>query len=95
MLEWDRYGFHKTLARTRYVELVFLLPVASAGHIVYSGASGPWTFDTLFFMLGWDQYGFPKKRAGTHYLEFVFFHPVGFAGHIVHLMRTSPTWIHP
>jgi hypothetical protein len=40
MFRWDRYGFHKKCARTRYAELVFLHPVESVGHVVHfsSGA---------------------------------------------------------
>jgi hypothetical protein len=37
ILEWDRYRFHKKRAGTRYVELVFLHLVSSAGHVVHSG----------------------------------------------------------
>jgi hypothetical protein len=72
MLRWYRCGFYKKRVRTRYVELVFLHPVGSAGHVVYSGASGAQNGDTLFFMLWWAQCGFHKKRIGTHYAELVF-----------------------
>jgi hypothetical protein len=39
-LRWDRYGYDKKRARTRYAELVFLHPMESVGHVVYSDASG-------------------------------------------------------
>jgi hypothetical protein len=55
MLGWDLYGFHKKRVGTRYAELVYLLPVGSAGHIVHSGASKPRSVDTLFVMLGCDR----------------------------------------
>jgi hypothetical protein len=51
MLWWDRYGFHKKHAGTRYAELVFLHPMGSAGHIVHSGHE---TSTHYCFMLGWD-----------------------------------------
>jgi hypothetical protein len=63
---------HKKPVETRYVELVFLHPVGSVGHVVHSGVSGTQNADSLFFMLDWDQYGFHKKHAGTHYAELVF-----------------------
>jgi hypothetical protein len=44
---------------TRYVELVFLHPVGSAGHVVHSCASEQQNIDALFFMLGWAQGRFP------------------------------------
>jgi hypothetical protein len=84
MLGWDRYGFYKSCAGTRYVKLLFLHPVGSAGHIVHFGASGERIIDTLFFNLRWDWYGFDKKRFRTCYVELVFLHPVGSAGHVVH-----------
>jgi hypothetical protein len=68
--------------------LCFLLPVGSAGHIVYSGASEVQNIDALFFMLEGDRCGFHKKHAGVHYAELVFLHPEGFAGQEVHSGRS-------
>jgi hypothetical protein len=75
---------HKKHAKTLYVELVFLLLVRSAGHVVLSGAYGQHNAIVLFFMLGWDWCGFQKESAGTCCAELVFFHPVGSASHVEH-----------
>jgi hypothetical protein len=58
--------------------------VGSAGHIMYSGASGARNVDTLFFMLGWNRYRFDKKRLRTLYAKLLFSHPVGSMGNVVH-----------
>jgi hypothetical protein len=73
MLKWPRCGFHQKDVGTRYVQLVFLYPVVSSGHVVYSGASRAQNMLALFFMLEWDRYGFNKKRTGTHYTKLVLF----------------------
>jgi hypothetical protein len=52
MLGWARCGFHRKLAGICYAELVFLHPLGSAGHIVYSDVSKAPIVDELFFMLG-------------------------------------------
>jgi hypothetical protein len=52
VLGWDRFGFHKMCARTRYAEFVFLHPVGSVGHVVNSNPFGAQNVDALFFMLG-------------------------------------------
>jgi hypothetical protein len=78
-----RYGFHKTQARTRYTELVFLYQVGFVGHVVHSSAPGTRIVDTIFFVLGWERYGFDKKCIEPRYAELLFFHLVGSAGHIV------------
>jgi hypothetical protein len=41
MIQWDQYGFDKEHTRTRYIDLVFLHPVGSAGHVMHSGAFRP------------------------------------------------------
>jgi hypothetical protein len=60
MVRWDPYRFNKKYAGTRYAELVFLHPVGSTGHIVYSSASRARNVDALFFVDGWDRYRYDK-----------------------------------
>jgi hypothetical protein len=84
MLEWTQCVLHQKGTGTRYAQLVFLHPVGSSGHVVYSGASGARNMIALFFILVWDGYGFNKMRVGRCYVELVFLHPVGSVGHVVH-----------
>jgi hypothetical protein len=74
----------KKRAGTSYTELVFLHPVGSEGHLVYSAMSGAQNVDTLFFIFRWVLYGLHKKRGGTRYSEHVFLHLAGSADHVVH-----------
>jgi hypothetical protein len=84
MLGWDEYGLDKKCIGARYIEHMFLHPVGSVGHVVYSCASRAQNGDTLFFMLGFDFYGSDKKSDGTRYAKLVFLHLMGSAGHVVH-----------
>jgi hypothetical protein len=65
MLGWDRYRFNKMCAGTHDVELVFLHPMGSVGHVVHTGASGARNMIALFFMLECDWYGFKKMHRDT------------------------------
>jgi hypothetical protein len=87
---WNWYGVNKKCDRTHYAELVFLQPVGSAGHIVYSCATVPGNIRTQFFMLGWARCGFHKKCVVTHYAELVFLHLVESGGHIMHPDVSGP-----
>jgi hypothetical protein len=51
MLGWDRYGFDKKCAGTRYAKLLFLHPVGSEGHIVPFDVPGARIVDALLFMV--------------------------------------------
>jgi hypothetical protein len=68
MLRWDQYGLHKRRAGTRYAKHLFLHPVGSAGHVVFSSAYGTRSIDKLVIMLSWDRYGFDKNRVGTSHV---------------------------
>jgi hypothetical protein len=95
MLELFGCGSHKKHTRTRYAELVFLLLVGSARHVVGSSASVAQNVDAIFFMLGLAQCGCPKKRVTTRYAELVFLHLVRSMGHVV--CSSGPgheTWMH-
>jgi hypothetical protein len=70
--------------RTRYVEIMFLHLVGSAGHVVRYCASRAQNVDALFFMLVWDREGFDKKHIGTRCAEFVFLHSLGSTCHVQH-----------
>jgi hypothetical protein len=85
MLVWSQGSFHKKCTGTRYAKLVFLHPVASAGHVVISGVSRPRMINALFFMLGWDWYRFNKMCDWTRYAHLLFLHQVGSVCHVVHI----------
>jgi hypothetical protein len=80
---WAHCGYQKKHIETSYAKHVFLHPVPSACHIVYSGAQAPRNVDALLFMLGWARYSLHKKCIETRYVKLVFLHPVWSAGHVV------------
>jgi hypothetical protein len=80
----DLYRFYKKCARTRYTELMFLRPLGSVGHIVYSGCVPGAKCLRTIFQTRVHQYGCDKKRVRTSYTELEFLHPVASAGQVVH-----------
>jgi hypothetical protein len=52
MLRSARCSFHKKRAGARHVEVMFLCPVGSAGHVVHSNASGARNIYALFSCSG-------------------------------------------
>jgi hypothetical protein len=80
MLVWDWFGFDKKHVRTHYVELVFLLLVGSAGHVVHSSASGVRNIDALFFMLRLDRYRIHKKVCWDTLCQTCVFASTGICG---------------
>jgi hypothetical protein len=73
MFRWAWYGFNKKHTGTRYVELMILHPVGSAGHIAHSGTFEARNVKTTFFMLRCARCGFHKKCAETHYTKLTFY----------------------
>jgi hypothetical protein len=84
MHTWDRYGFDKNHAGTRYTKFVFFF---ASGEICGSCSAfrcvPMQNIDVVLFMLGWPLCGFHKKCVGTRYAKLEFLHLVGSAGHVV------------
>jgi hypothetical protein len=78
-----RCGTHKKRTGTYYVELMFLCPMGSTGHVLRSSALGAQNIDVLFFILRWARCRSHKKRAVTRYSKLLFLQPVQSVGHLV------------
>jgi hypothetical protein len=83
LLGWDRYRFQKKHDGTHYVELVFLRPVLSMGHVVRCDASGARNVDALFFLLRWERYRF-HETCRDNLCQTCVFASGGIGGHIMH-----------
>jgi hypothetical protein len=84
MLRWAWCSFHNKHVRTCYVELVFLHPVRSVGHVVHFGALGR-EMSMHFFLCSGGHCAISRKSTPGHVTpNFYFLHPVGSKGHVVH-----------
>jgi hypothetical protein len=64
MLGWDQYRFDKKSIVTRYVELLFLHPVGSVGHVVHFGTSGRESLTHYFLCSGGTGTDLTKSISG-------------------------------
>jgi hypothetical protein len=83
MLGGAQCNFHLKCVRTRYVELVFLHPVGSAGHVLHCGASEKRNVEALFLGSPGTVMGFIKRPPG-HVTPNLCFASSGIFGHVLH-----------
>jgi hypothetical protein len=84
MLEWAQSGLHKKCVGIRYIELVFLHPVRSAGHVCILVRPGRKILMHYFSCSVGPCAVFIKIAPGHVTPNLCFLHPVGSAGHVVH-----------